>query len=275
MMLLLKHLQDFLFELAPAHLAEKWDNVGLQTGNLNTPIQAILVALDVTEATLKEAERLKANALITHHPLIFKPIQRIDDSTLSLRILRQAIEKKIQVLSFHTNLDSAQQGLNDLLAKQLSIKNLKPLISAAPPGPASLGLGRIGQIRKSSLSQLVETIGKQLQLKHLRWVGDPKQPIQTAAVMTGSGGSFFREAQALGADVLITGDVKYHDALDALDEGIALIDIGHFAGEIGMVALVAGQLRAWLKKKKSKIRVFETKVQKDLFEIWNQKNALI
>jgi putative NIF3 family GTP cyclohydrolase 1 type 2 len=100
-------------------------------------------------------------------------------------------------------------------------------------------------------------------------VGDPKQPVEKVAVVTGSGAEYFREAKQAGADVLVTGDVKYHTALDALSEGIAVVDVGHFTGEIGMVSLVAERLRRWARGKKISLPVHETEAQEDPFHFFH------
>ncbi len=259
----IKEIYDFLCAFAPPSLAEEWDNVGLQIGSLKKNISGILVALDVTEAVLQEAIKLQANLLITHHPLFFKSLKKLDDSSVTSRLAKMAIENKINILSFHTNLDSTQEGLNDLLAKQLNLKKVKPLISNSKN--KKVGLGRIGDHPKIVLADLARLVQKVLSVQSVRFVGNPQQTIKKIAVVTGSGAGYFFEAKNKGADVLITGDVKYHTALDALAEQIALIDAGHFGTEIGMVKLIADQLKQWAKQRKKKIRIFETKTQKDPF----------
>lgn len=263
-------LHAYLAKFAPPNLAEDWDNVGLQVGSLSDKISHVLVSLDVTEAVLWEAVEHDANLLVTHHPLFMQAIQCLDDSTVSTRLARLATQMDVNVLSFHTNLDSTHRGLNDLLAKALSLKSTKPLMPSLQKNLPKAGLGRLGKIPKTTLGSLMKTLGGKLSLKAMRYVGDLKQPIQTVAVLTGSGGGYFREAKLAGADVLITGDVKYHHALDSLSEGIALIDIGHFAGEIGMVELVAKKLRAWIRNKKAKIKIFETQAQSDPIQLWKK-----
>lgn len=266
--ILVKEVFDFLSRYAPTALAEEWDNVGLQVGRMREKVRGILVSLDVTGEVLQEAEKKKANLLITHHPLFFRPLKKMDDSTVSMRLTREAIERKINVLSFHTNLDSTREGLNDLLARTLKLQRLKPLIPSKTSSKA--GLGRVGHFKETSLKVFTAFVARVLSLKNFRYVGEPDHPIRTVAVMTGSGGDFFREAKKAGADVLVTGDVKYHAALDALAEGIAVIDIGHFAGEIGMIHLVAEKLRGWFLQKRISLNIFESKVQEDPFQFWNK-----
>jgi dinuclear metal center YbgI/SA1388 family protein len=269
----------YLNKFAPPSLAEEWDHVGLQVGVSDSHVSGVLVSLDVTEPVLWEAVEHDANLVVTHHPLLLRPIRRLDDSSVATRLARLAVQMDVNVLSFHTNLDSTAHGLNDLLAKALGLQSPKPLLPAnidhskmagLPAKHPGAGLGRVGKIQKTTLKALLKKISRNLRLKELRYVGDPKHPIQKAAVMTGSGGGFFSEAKNGGADVLITGDVKYHHALDALAEGIALIDIGHFAGEIGMVEFIAKQIRSWVKSKGMKLKVHETKTQSDPIQYWHR-----
>lgn len=266
--LTVQNIDQFLSRFAPPSLAEEWDNVGLQVGNSADVLTGILVSLDVTEAVLWEAVEHDANLIITHHPLFFRPVNHLDDLQVSTRQARLATQMGINILSFHTNLDATREGLNDQLVKILKIKAVKPLIPSRDKKIPKAGLGRIGKVSKTNLEKFTKQAAKNLGLKNLRYVGDSRHAITRVAVMTGSGGGFFLEAQNAGADVLITGDVKYHHALDALGSGIALIDIGHFAGEIGMVSLVAKKLREFLRGKNSKVKIFETAAQTDPFQFY-------
>lgn len=261
---LLNHLE----KLAPPTLAEDWDNVGLQLGSLQEPVTGILVSLDVTEAVLWEAVENDANCLVTHHPLFFQPFKSLTEFQVPTRLARLATQMGINILSFHTNLDSTQSGLNDALAKTLKLSSVKVLMPAQDPKYSKAGLGRVGRLPKTTLKLLIPKVARALKITHLRYVGDPKHVVQKVAVMTGSGGGFFSEAKKAGADVLITGDVKYHQALDAMAEEIAMVDVGHYAGEIEMVRLVAKKIRAFLKKKSPMVRVWETRAQEDPFQFW-------
>lgn len=260
-----KQVLDFLNRFAPPSLAEDWDNVGLQLGSLDAEVKGILVALDVTEAVLEEARKLKANLLITHHPLIFKPFKNLDDSKVSQRLAKKAIQYDIHILSFHTNLDSTRQGLNDHLAEKLKLQQVAPMIPSKDPKYPQAGMGRIGLLPPLSFSDFLDHLSLSLQLKYFRFVGHPQTPISTVAVVTGSGGDYFAEAKAKGADVLVTGDIKYHAALDATAEGICMVDIGHFPGEIGMTSLVMNQIRLFLKEQKVLIPVYKVSCQRDPF----------
>ncbi|MCE9624881.1 MAG: Nif3-like dinuclear metal center hexameric protein [Deltaproteobacteria bacterium] len=264
----IQEIYDHLIRLAPPSLAEDWDSVGLQVGTLKDELQGVLVSLDVTEAALWEAVEHDCNLLITHHPLFFKPLRRLDDATPVSRCARLAAQMGINILSFHTNLDATERGLNDQLADKLGIKKTQTLLPSRDPKHPRSGLGRIGSVPSTTLKRFADDVGSKLKLKNLRYVGDPAHPIRRVAVMTGSGGGYFAEAKSRGADVLVTGDVKYHQALDALAEGISIVDIGHYAGEIGMVAWLAKELRGWARRKQARIKIFETERGSDPFHFW-------
>lgn len=261
-------IKNLLDKFAPPTLAEEWDNVGLQIGSLQAPVSSILVSLDVTEAVLWEAVEHDANLLVTHHPLLLRPLNCLDDSKAVSRLARLAVQMDLNILSFHTNLDSTREGLNDQLAKAMSLRQIKPLLPSRDPRHPTAGLGRIGKIKKTRLQDFLKTVSRNLKIREFRYVGDLKHPIETVAVLTGSGGGFSQEAKKRNADVLITGDVKYHHALDSLAEGIALVDIGHYRGEIGMVELIAKKLKKWVKE--PKIKIFQTRAQSDPLQFWRR-----
>jgi len=269
--LLIRDVNQFLLDWAPSSLAESWDPIGLQVGSLGEALRGIVVSLDPLEAAIWESVEHEANLLVTHHPLFFKPISALTDRTPVMRAARLATQMGVNILSFHTNLDATQDGLNDRLAAKLGLKKIRSWLPSRDPRLPKLGLGRIGEIPATSLRDWLPKLARQLKIPHLRFVGDPKHRVQRVAVMTGSGGNYFSEAKAAGADCLVTGDVKYHAALDAIAEGICLIDVGHHAGEIEMVPLVAARLRAWLKKRKKNILVHETRTSDDPFQFYPGK----
>ena len=252
---------NYLNQWAPASLAEEWDPVGLQVGSLKSEVKGVLVSLDVTFDVLKEAKKKKCNLLITHHPLMGKK----EAGSIPARLAQKSKREKINILSFHTNLDSTEEGLNDLLASTLKLKKIKALIPSRDKKRPRAGLGRIGEIPPMSFRKFLSQTSRLLVLKNFRFVGALQKKIRRVAVMTGSGAGFCREALKQKADVLVTGDVTYHTALDALTEGIALVDIGHFAGEIGMMSAVVDRLKTDFH---SSIKIWESRVQSDPFQFW-------
>ncbi len=119
----IRHIVDVMENIAPSSLAEPWDNVGLQAGHEGWPVEKIWVALDPTLRFIEEASRNGANLVITHHPLLYRPLSAIDPETLVGRIMEVVFRKRVGVFCAHTNLDSARGGLNDMLAKSLGINN--------------------------------------------------------------------------------------------------------------------------------------------------------
>jgi len=113
--------------IAPVKLAEKWDNSGLQIGDVGWPVRAIMVALDPAPVIVETACRKKKDLLITHHPLIFKPLSKIDLSSPMGDIINKAIQNRLALYTAHTNLDSAAGGINDIIAERIGLKKLKAL----------------------------------------------------------------------------------------------------------------------------------------------------
>lgn len=254
-------IQNTLDQFAPPSLAEDWDNVGLQVGTHKAKVRAVLCSLDITEAVLWEAVEYGANLIISHHPLFMKTVRVLTDDYLSSKLARLAVQLDLNILSYHTNLDSCVGGLNDDLASRLKLTQIKPLLPSKNPKFPKAGLGRIGKIKKITLEKLIQNISKKLRIKDLRYTGRLMQPIQKVAIVTGSGASLCREAHLAGADALITGDVKYHNALDSTAYGLGLIDIGHFAGEIAATDILSQRLLAWTQTKKLKIKIHQAKSQ--------------
>jgi len=332
-------------KIAPASLAEAWDNPGLQVGDPGADVKRIMVALDPTPDVISSAISSSCQLLVTHHPLIFKPLKSVSAVTPQGRSIHNAIKAGLSVVSMHTNYDIATGGLNDLLAQRIGLpactplqisttrelvklvvfvpathlenvrsalfphlpaqgnyrncsfaaggegtflplegaqpfigtvgkqqrvseerlellverqnlpRALKALLASHPyEEPAydlypllnegeKLGLGRVGRLSNPlSLGEYAERIRTVLSAPGLRYVGEPSAIVSKIALCSGSGASLLRDAARAGADVLVTGDIKYHDARDAQDLGIALIDAGHFKSEIIMVEEITGRL---------------------------------
>ena len=255
---------------APLELAEAWDNSGLQVGHVDWPVKNIMVALDPTPDVLNSAIEDSANLLITHHPLIFSPIKSIDLGTPLGGMIASAIRNHMAVFSAHTNFDSALEGLNDILAARIGLKNLSVLESRGLQ-PASLdenlnGLGRIGDLgRQSDLASLCRMLKQALHIETVRMIGPPELPINRVAICTGSGASLMAHFLSSDAQVFITGDIRYHDARKAEESGMALIDIGHFGSEHIMVKALVDRLTGSLAKLHQDVSVHACEVERDPF----------
>jgi len=240
-------------DFAPLSLAEAWDNCGLQVGDAAWPVRSVWIALDPLLGVVEAAKRQQVDLVITHHPLLIEPIQRIDVQTQVGKIIAASLEGQLAIYSAHTNLDSTWGGVNDIFAHRIGLTNLTALVSAPanfePPttvqGEPLFGIGRVGELVKvRSVAQLAAHIKERLGLPGLRVVGDANRPVQRAAICSGSGGGLMGAFLASGADVYISGDIKYHQARVVEDAGRAVIDVGHFASE----HLITGPLAMHLEK---------------------------
>lgn len=343
----IQDLVGLLHKLYPPDLAEDWDNVGLQVGDPGLPLNKVLVALDPGLAAIKAAKATGAQALVTHHPLLFRPIKRLTPEEGVGQILWTAVKTGIAIVSAHTNLDSAVAGLNSWLAQKLGVQHCTPLHPAEGaylklvvfvpvgheqnvaealfsagagqigaydqvsfrsrgegsfrPGPGAnpfigevgkteqveeirletilpgrklsrvlemmqkahpyeevaydliplqnqepgAGLGRIGRLaEETTLEEFAARVKSALGCDHLRLSGPSVRRVHKVALCGGSGAGLLQMAHRQGADVLVTGDVKYHEARQAEELGIALIDAGHFATEKLMIEQVAEALQA-------------------------------
>lgn len=261
-------------KIAPPQLAESWDNSGLQVGDGGWPVRKILVSLDPSPAVIKHAVEASVDMLITHHPLVFRPLKSVDLSTPIGRIIGTAIRNTISVYAAHTNLDSVVDGLNDMLAQRLGLKHVSVLDAhdEGPPdgdvGAGKNGLGRIGDLPEATdLRSLCLVLKKVLDIDNVRLAGDMHRRVQRVALCTGSGGSLLEQFYSSDADVFITGDVRYHDARDAEDRQAALIDIGHYGSEHIMVADLGKRLMQIMENKYPEVAVQTCEVEKDPFVV--------
>jgi dinuclear metal center YbgI/SA1388 family protein len=358
-----------LFEqLAPKHYALPDDKIGLQLGTLNKAVEHVLVALDVTDEVVEEAVRVKADLIIAHHAIIYRPLKHIQTDTPAGKLYEKLIKHDVAVYIAHTNLDVADGGVNDMMADALGLTGLshlddihtdklKKLVVFVPeaehqkvrnavfaagagdigqyshcsfnisgtgtflpeagakpfigkPGqfesvaevrletvvsesierrviqamlkahpyeevaydlyPMDLkgrtfGLGRVGKLLEAcSVAELVKRVKLAFDVPTVRVVGALERQVKKIAVLGGSGGRYINHAIYAGADVLITGDIDYHSAQDALAAGLCIIDPGHNAEKI-MKSHVAAYLTKQLSEKKYQTKVTASTVNTEVF----------
>lgn len=364
-------INGLLNRLYPPEFAEEWDSVGLQVGDPLARVEKILVCLDPTWEALELARAQSAQLLISHHPLIFRPLKNLTPSDATGRLVWQAAREGLAVISLHTNLDRAFPGLNDWLAEQLRVSDAVPLQTGRGPELFKLvvyvpseyldpvaealfaaGAGQIGHYDRCSFrssgtgtfrpgAEAQPFIGRQGETEHcsefrlevlvpaehlarvtrkmlkahpyeevaydllplanqrtdiglgrigrlaqpitlaafagqvkdalggasLRWVGEPNRLVGKVALCGGSGASLLAEAVRQGADVLVTGDVKYHDAKIAQELNIGLIDAGHFATEQLMVARLVAVLEQEVSERNWALEIIPMAGETDPFRI--------
>ncbi|BBA53062.1 Nif3-like dinuclear metal center hexameric protein [uncultured Fusobacterium sp.] len=226
-----KKIISFLEEKYPRSNAEEWDNVGLLVGDNDKEIKKIQISIDATEKAVDYAVKNKVDMMITHHPLIFKPLKSIVMSELPGRKIIKLIKNGVNLYSVHTNLDSSKDGLNDYILELLKVKKYK--IVDINQNDETAGIGRIYSLdKKITVSEYADFIKEKMKIKNVRIISnDTEKEIKKIALINGAGMSYWRKVKSLGADLFVTGDISYHEALDAKETGLHLIDIGHFESE--------------------------------------------
>lgn len=216
---------SYLTSKYPLELASSFDlgKVGLQFGNKFKDVKKVLIALDGTLDVVEEAIEKGVDLLITHHPFLFTPILNLDyNSPLGKKMLN-VFKNELNIFSMHTNFDVAENGMNEILASKLGLTN----VYAIPEIPTADSYMRIGNISICSLSELATLVKNNLSEDHVRIVGDYNKKIEKVAILGGSGGSFVLTAKKLGCDCIITGEVKHNNAIDAIENDIAIIEVSH------------------------------------------------
>ncbi len=235
-------LLEVLEGIAPALLAEEWDNIGLIVGHPAEEVRGILVGLDPSSELLAQAGELHCNTVITHHPAIFHPLKRLVHDLPQAALLRQATRADVQLIACHTNLDNVRGGLNDLLAEALGLTDCRPLQPLA--AGAGEGAGRIGELAQPlAAEEFLGLVEAALSPPWLLEAGHPPRTIRRVALCGGSGSALTESAWRLGAEVYLTSEVKHADARWAEAAGLWLLDAGHFATEVPVMAALGGRLQ--------------------------------
>ena len=232
----------FVETLAPRDMKMSWDNVGLLCGSRATPVTKVLVALDPFEHVCKEAAQWGAELIVTHHPLIFKPLPNVTDETSIGRGIMVLCRNGISAVNAHTNLDQAPGGVNDVLARTLELENIRVINPCGTTEEgAAWGLLRMGEVQPRSLDAFLGTVREKLGCAGLRYVSGGRD-VRKVAVGGGSCADGMLDALAAGCDTFVTADVKYNQFWDARDLGLNLIDAGHFHTENPVVAVLAEKI---------------------------------
>ncbi len=215
----------------PLDLQEEWDNCGLQLGDRKKDVHGILLALDSDPDVVRYAVKNNCNLILNHHPILFKPLSNLDYEKPTVETLVSAIRAEIAIYAAHTNLDILPGGVNDILAQTIGF----PLPYILEETQCGVGMGRVGEINPVTVHQLIQQIKDRLNLNHLIYYGDPNTTVRKLAVAGGAGSFLIDQAIKQKADILITADIKYHEAQHALESGLSLIDLGHYTSEVPVI----------------------------------------
>ncbi len=275
-MVRIKKVLEWLDAYAPFRFAASWDNCGLLVGDPEAFVERILVALDVGSGVLAEAEETGCQCVVTHHPLLLRPLSSVRADVFPGSLVIRAIRSGINLVAAHTNLDAACGGTNDILSGMLSLEEVEPLeVDGAMAGEESYkGIGCVGYMaHEMTLDGLVDRLQNLFGEIGIRVIGERETRVRKVALCTGSGSGLMKLALARGAGAYITGDVKYHDAQWAGEVGLAVVDIGHFASERPIVEPLAAYLRDCSKRDGYRMDVVVSNRERDPFRFNCRRKA--
>jgi len=221
----------------PLRLAEEWDTgIGLSCGDPAAEVRRVLLAVDVAPAVVREAGEVGAQLIVTHHPLLFRPVQSVAADTDKGGMLHALIRSGVAHIAAHTNADRAVGGVNDALADALGLAATEPLVPAVPTADAREGLGRVGALpTPMTLREFAARVAARLPptVWGVRAAGDDRRIVRRVAVCGGSGGAELAAVTASGADAYVTSDITHHTAAEHVADPSrpALVDVAHWAGE--------------------------------------------
>ncbi len=225
-----REIYNYIDSFAPYRTQDSWDNSGLLVGDGDEAVTKALCALDASIPAIIEAERLGCQLILTHHPVIFDPLKSLDSTAPAALLFKNGIA----CISSHTNLDSAEYGISDMMVDKLGLKNLHKLVDINRSDPVTgrvVGYGAIGETEKEMTpEELAKLCKERFNCIAIKYVSGNKN-IKTVGMISGAGGSYVTNASELGCDAYVSGDVKQQDFIEAERLGITLIDAGHFETE--------------------------------------------
>ncbi|MBU6430362.1 MAG: Nif3-like dinuclear metal center hexameric protein, partial [Cyanobacteria bacterium REEB65] len=222
-----------------------WDNCGLQAGNIAGPTTGVVVSVNPSYAAAARAVARGANLLITHHPLLFKATRSLPTDRDPGKTMALLLAHDVTCYAAHTNLDvtACNHRIADLLGWSLD-GVIEPLAAISPNSGEAVGLGLYGDLPEAAtLCDIADRVRQALAPQSLRLVGDPDRPVGRIGVCSGSGGDLVHAAADRGVELYITGEVRYHTALEALERGLAILEVGHQASEEPVVEVLVGFLK--------------------------------
>jgi dinuclear metal center YbgI/SA1388 family protein len=231
-----------LESLAPLRLAAEWDAVGLLVGSRRDELGRVVTCLSLTPEVAAEAVALRADLVVTHHPLPFRPVARVTDATGTGRVLLDLLAAGIAVWSSHTAWDSAVGGINDQLAALVHLRDVAPLVP--DPVDPRAGFGRAGTAAQATLGAVARAAAAGLGGGAIQLVGDADRPAGRVGIVCGSGGGSIGAVVEAGCTTFLTGELKLHEALEARAAGLGVVAVGHHASERFSMDVLAARLAA-------------------------------
>lgn len=232
----IKEVTEYFDEILPKTLSEPYDNDGAMViPDQKIEIKKVLIALDATSLAIEHAKNIGAQLIITHHPLVFKPLSSLTANDAYGKRVIECIKNNLAVLSYHTRLDEAEGGVCDCLAKKAGLCNIKKMQPC----------GRIGKLpEKTSYDNFAEHIKNLLGIKFV-YGTNSKKAVKNVAVVSGSGKNFIFDAKNAGADTFLTGEVNHSGLIEGKELGLNIICATHYATE----NVVLGSIKEFLLEK--------------------------
>lgn len=239
--------QDFVTWMqafAPTQLAESWDNVGLLLGDPAASVERVMTCLTPTPESVAEAIENQAQLIIAHHPMPFQALKRITTETRTGRMVHDLIRAGIALHSPHTGFDSAARGINQRIAEGLGLSNIRPLRPIATAPSAEIGTGRVGDYAEPiSVDAFLSRTAAFFAVDGLHAIDSGTGKVSRVAIGCGAAGDFLGDAIAAGCDGFVTGEIRFHTALEARNEQVTVAIPGHHATERFAVEQLATELQ--------------------------------
>jgi dinuclear metal center YbgI/SA1388 family protein len=230
---------EWMENIAPSRLSADWDNTGLLLGDRAAKVERLMTCLTLTSASVEEAVESRANLVLSHHPLPFRPVKSITTADVTGKLIWQLASAKVSVYCPHTAWDSAHQGINAQIAEHLELLNVRPIVAekllAGMESPVSdqdqLGVGRFGDLPQPiSIEEVAKRIAAKL--PHCRpRVVDCGRKIKRIGIVCGSGASMLSSLIPHQCDLFLTGEATFHQCLESQAVGMSMLMIGHYASE--------------------------------------------
>ncbi|WP_026505383.1 Nif3-like dinuclear metal center hexameric protein [Butyrivibrio sp. NC3005] len=253
---------DHLEQLSPPSYAESWDNVGLLAGRKDKEVQRVFIALDATDEVVDEAIRRDADLLLTHHPLIFKGIKKVSDEDFIGRRIVRLLRYDVSYFAMHTNFDV--MGMADAAADEMELERRDVLDVTFEDDISREGIGRIGNLPGTmTLKECAGFVKKCFHIGSVRVYGDLNKKIHRVAICPGSGKSVIGKALDKKVDVLITGDIDHHEGIDAVSQGLPIIDASHY----GLEKIFIPYMRDYLHREFPSLEVMCAEFKAPYFDI--------
>jgi len=263
----IKDLLSNLESSFPGFLQESFDNTGNQVVFPDEDISGVYICLDPDKFVVEDALSSGSNLIISHHPLIFKPVKSIVHGDVRSESLIKLISAKVSLFALHTNFDKI---MYDYFAGFLGFEESKPLFETDSFEERIVGFGSYVVLdREIAFNSLLEIVKTRLQLEFLLYAGKRESAIKRIAFVNGSGGgSIEKIIRSNNPDCIITGDVGYHHIKFAIENNTSVIDAGHFGTEKIFKSLICRIVDEYIKKSGEEIKVIESEVEKNPFKVY-------